>query len=219
MVSRPSQSIESRLSFYQTALTNATSSSEVQTALAEFGYDAQKLQVGQALYDQAFSTQMQQQKEYGEQHKATQQLNQLWETADTSYMRFVQTARVAFKNDPSAQLQLALNGRRKTTIAGWLLQASLLYTHALASPAFLASLNNYGITAEKLQTGQAQLQAVAGAKAAQEKEKGEAQAATQTRDGALEALEEWMDDFLDIARIALIEQAQFLEILGLKQSS
>lgn len=46
------------------------------------------------------------------------------------------------------------------------------------------------------------------------KEKGEAQSATEARDTAFDALQEWVRDFINIARIALEDQKQLLEVLG-----
>ena len=51
----------------------------------------------------------------------------------------------------------------------------------------LEGLGNFGITRKKLQDGLAEVNAVEASNLTQEKEKGEAQAATQTRDKALDA--------------------------------
>ena len=51
--------------------------------------------------------------------------------------------------------------------------------------------------------------------AVQEKEKSEAQKATKARDAALDALEEWYVEFRELAQIALEDDAQRLEALGM----
>ena len=47
------------------------------------------------------------------------------------------------------------------------------------------------------------------------KEVGESQEATKTKDKALAELEEWMSDFYAVAKIAMEDQPQLLETLGL----
>ena len=46
------------------------------------------------------------------------------------------------------------------------------------------------------------------------KEKGETQVATQTKDAALAKIDDWMSEFFAVARIALEDQPQLLEVLG-----
>ena len=50
-------------------------------------------------------------------------------------------------------------------------------------------------------------------------EKGEAQAATKRRDAALDAMQDWLSDYLAIAKVALEEEPQLLEGLGVLQRS
>ncbi|MBK7178098.1 MAG: hypothetical protein IPH82_13075 [Chloroflexi bacterium] len=57
--------------------------------------------------------------------------------------------------------------------------------------------------------------AVANLNASQEKEKSQAQKATKARDKALDDLDEWYVEFRELARIALEDDAQQLEALGL----
>lgn len=73
--------------------------------------------------------------------------------------------------------------------------------------------------------GLAEVKAVEAANLVQEKEKGEAQAATQKRDVAIDELQDWLSDYLAIflwkgfanAKIALEENPQLLEGLGILQ--
>ncbi len=74
----------------------------------------------------------------------------------------------------------------------------------------------YGITEDKLKAAQTEMLTVEAANAAQEQEKGEAQDATQQRNQAIDLLDDWLSDFIAIARIALEDRPQLLEVLGIQ---
>jgi hypothetical protein len=111
---------------------------------------------------------------------------------------------------------LQLVGARKQSIRGWLDQATTFYDNALANEDIQADLARFNITPEVLAEGQAAVEAVARANSQQEQEKGDAQAATAVRDDAVEALDEWMSEFRVAARIALEDEPQQLEKLGIR---
>lgn len=209
------QSIPERLTEAETALDNALSDQTLLDALAEFGYDEATLQEGQALLEAAQDAQQRMTAEYSEQYEATDALVDAHEAANETYLRHVKIARVALKDDRGAAEALKLRGRRKQTISGWLDQARTFYDNALADADVQSALAEFNVTSEDLTAAQSQVEAVADANSTQEQEKGDAQESTQVRDAAVDALDDWMSDFRAIARLALEDQPQQLEKLGM----
>jgi hypothetical protein len=209
------QNIDTLLNSANIAITNSLSHPQIQTYLSEFGYTPERIQQGKLLYESALAAHQQQRANYGDQRTATTTLTQARNTAKRSYMRYVKVARIAFKDHAGVATRLELASPRKKTFSGWLAQANQFYTNLLNAPELLTRLGEYGITAEKLQAGQAEVQAVVIANLSQKTEKGDAQTATQTKGKAIAALQSWMSDFTAIARLALENDRQLLQILGI----
>lgn len=218
-MSKPKNSLADRLLAAQVAIDNALSDDKVKALLAVYGYDETRLNAGKSLLNTTNQLQQAQQKEYGDQFEATDQLNQTWKKADSDYMKFVKVARIAFKTDYAVHKKLDLGGTRKRTLSGWLGQAKQFYLNALADTAVLEMMTMFGITQEKLELGKSLLEHTEAANAAQKKEMGEAQQTTLERDKAVDLLDEWISDFIAIARIALEEKPQLLEKLGIIEPS
>ena len=215
----PPSSVASQLERANTAISNALEDPAIATLLAGVGYDQATLEAGQALYEQAHDLNRTQEREYGEQNAATAALEAARQQADTTYMGFLKIARVALKGDHQAITALGLVGTRKISLTGWLDQACQFYTNALETPAVLTKLARYNITQTRLEAGKAEVDAVLAARHTQERERGDAQTSTKVRDAALDALNEWVGDFIEIARVALAGQPQLLEKLGIRVAS
>ncbi|MGB5913954.1 MAG: hypothetical protein WBG63_03760 [Phormidesmis sp.] len=211
------RSIDNLLSEAQLAIENALNNPKVLAYLSDFGYTSARIQQGKKLYNIAAAAQLAQATEAGEQISTTATLNEAWEIAKKTYIRFVKVARVAFKRDSGVSTQLDLSGSRKRTLSGWMAQATQFHKNALANKEILKALAEFGITKQKLEAGLKEVDALESANLMQEKEKGEAQAATQTRDAALDELQDWLSDYLAIAKVALEEDPQLLEGLGVLQ--
>lgn len=218
-MANPKRSIADRLLAAQVAIENAISDTEVKSLLTVFGYGDDRLNTGKALLDTVNQLQQQQQKEYGDQFEATDALNETWDNANKEYMRLVKVARIALKSEHACYLKLDLIGRRKESLSGWLKQAKQFYLNALADNVVLEKMAEFGMSQEKLEAGKTLVEQTETANAAQKKEKGEAQEATQKRDEALDDLEEWLSDFIAIARIALEDHPQLIEKLGVVEPS
>jgi hypothetical protein len=211
--------IDSKLLFAQNAITNAIGVEEIKSAMAVYGYDDTRLQEGEALYSSASELQTIQVKEYGDQYSATDEMNLARALANKTYIAHLKIARIALVGDRGAGASLELDGKRKVTFSGWLNQGKTFYTNALASPDVGTALGRFGITLEKLEAGQQLVNEVEEKMNSQLIEKGEAQNATQVRDEAFEELQDWMGDFITIARIALADKSQYLEVLGIIEPS
>ncbi|MGK7933814.1 MAG: hypothetical protein AB4041_20625 [Microcystaceae cyanobacterium] len=214
-----SEPIDQFLNRASVAINNALTVPEIKTALKEFGYTENKIKQGKTLYEAALNATQEQRKGYGEQITATESFNTLWQTAKASYMRCVKISRVAFKKESGLLTELGLNGSRKESFSGWLSQANQFYQNTLNNAKVLKGLQTYGITKAKLEAYYKETKAVETASLTQEKEKGEAQHSTQVRDQAIDKLSDWLSDFIAIARIALEEEPQRLESLGITVSS
>ena len=206
--------IDSRLLLARVAIENSLNNKSILDALSVFGYNSKKLKEGMALLEDAEQKHTQQKKEYGEQFNATDELNRAMEALNNTYIGHVMVARVALKDHRGHYQTLQIQGRRKKTYSGWLKQATIYYTNAMNDKGILAELGKFGMTPEILQKGLAAIKDIEKKIAQQKRETGEAQEATAVRDEAFEKIEDWVVDFLAVSRVALKEQSQMLEALG-----
>jgi hypothetical protein len=211
--------IDSHLLFAQNAIANAINQPLLRPYLDEYGYTEAKLKLGEDLYKKSSDAQQRQKKEYGEQFEATFELEEAKTRADKIYMKYLKVARIALGNDPGPVNALQLLGRRACSFSGWINQAKAFYANAIRDPRVMETLAEYNITKAKLVRGQELLLECKVKYNTKLKEKGEAQTATRQRDEAFDALDEWIYDFVAIARIALEENPQYLEILGIVEPS
>ncbi|MEO9849652.1 hypothetical protein [Reichenbachiella sp.] len=210
-----SKSIEQLLSDSNTAIHNAIDNTEVNQAIGLFGYTAEKLQAGKALLDQTQTLYTRQVQEYGDKSEASQHMTEARDQLNASYMPHLKIARIAFKNDMGAFQALELQGTRKRTNASALAQAKVFYTNLLAKESYKTAMAAFGIDEAKMTEALGMIEKAEEALAVFKKESGEAQEATDQRDKATGELEEWISDFKAIAKIALEDQPQMMEVLGI----
>ncbi len=201
------------LAWAQVALDNVRNIPEIAASMAAYGYDAPRIQEGVSLLTQARQLQAAQVRCYGEQYLATEALNRAWKQADETYATQRKLVRLALRHSPARLVKLELDGRKKRGLADWLGQATVFYTGLLEDAEALAVLARFNLTATDIEAGQTMVAEVAELNSAQEQAKYAAQQATQTRDAAPKALNDWMVEFSGVARIALVGALQQLEAL------
>lgn len=196
-------------------INNSLSDDVIKNAVAILGYTEEKLQAGLALLNEADTLYDTQLKEYGDVDEAQNVFATSKEKADVTYKMLLSIARIAFKKDVKAITTLELNGERASTISGWLKQTRNFYRAILTNEFWKSVMNEYGQTEEKLNAALQAVDAVNTANEQVKKEQGDAQNATQVRDIKFEELIIWLNDYTEIAKIALSESPQLLEKLGI----
>lgn len=214
MTKKARLSIAEQLLAAQIAIDGSMADAEILTAVSPFGYPLERFQAARALYEEAGTLMNVQKREYGEQYGATQAMEAAWEAANAAYTVTLKIARIAFKNDPDARQSLMLGGVRKRSFYGWLEQVFALYGNMIGHADSMAAMAPFGYDQAKLEAEAALVEAARAANLAQEREKGEAHAATRARDAKLDELNEWVADYKVIATIALSTDGQKLEGLG-----
>lgn len=204
-----------RLAHAELALNNAKNLPDILADLSLQGYNEAKLDEGLALLAAAQDAVRAQDREYGEQLDASDELTDEAKDARRLYMRHVKLARVVLEDDRGLQEDLGLRGRRKRSLVGWLDQARNFYTSALAKPEILAKLDTIKITEPVLTDTLDVIEEVEKQRRKAREEREDSQSATVEKDKALVKLDPWMGKFFKVARVVFEDEPQKLEALGL----
>ena len=210
MTSRPMHSIAQELNAGQLAISNSLSDPEIQNLVAQFGYPADKLNEGKALYDAALAAVNAEKAQAGAQQESTRLLAQAEKSARDAYQSLAKVARAVFLKDKAQLSALGLTGSMPLDTARFLAAAYALFDNARTLPA----LADYGYDSPKVQSERLKIVAYDTANQGQEAAKGAAQQSTREQDAALQALNAWTAQYLKIAKVALSSKPQLLEKLG-----
>ncbi len=215
MATRPKISEAATLERYRVALENAVAQSEIATIMAEFGYDSALIEEGKNLFNktrEAYDLNVQEDDETSEAYNNFSEKRE--QLADT-YSLHRKKAKVIFKNDQQIKERLALTGSLPSAYISWLETVKKFYKEALKHEDIQTKLSRLKITVEELNTTNTLISELEAARADYLREKGESQDATTAKDNSFAELDDWMSEFYAVAKIALEDNIQLLEALGL----
>ncbi len=204
--------LDAKLQTYRSSLSNALNYPALKKPLATFSYDRAKLLKGEKLLTNVLALQSTKDDTYGAQKAATDTFNSERETVRKQFGEHRQLAKLAFKGQRDVEAQLQLNTRVKTTFKGWVSQATAFYEKISQHS---DGMIRYGVTEAALQANQAKLSTLIALADQQTQRRAEAQDNTEQRNKAMKELDEWMRDFYQVAKIALKDNPQLLETLGI----
>lgn len=208
MPTRPMTTTAQQLTAAQLAITNSLADPEIKAAVAQYGYTTTRLNAGKKLYDAALAAVNAQKSGRGNQKTATADLKAKEKDARDAYQAAAKVARAALDKDGLAKLGLA--GKEPRDTAGFIAAGYTLFDNAAES----GLLAEFGYDADRLAAERAKIEAFDQANQAQEMAKGAAQQATQDQEAALKAMNDWVAQYLKIAKVALRGKKQLLEKIG-----
>ena len=196
----------------QLALTNTQKHPEIQKRMAAYGFTPAQLQVGKKLLTTVEEKQLAQSRAQDKRWALSQQINTGLLAVRDQLKQYAAIAVVAFRRDPVLLHSLKIN---RIASGRWDIVRQAVY--------FYQQLENkkvdmipYGVSQKELQQAQTAAVALTRMKEERTSAKGMAQISTQQKHTAQRALRQWLSEFRSIARLALKDQPQMLEVFGIK---
>lgn len=199
---------------YRISLENATTQPEIATRMSEYGYDAQKIGEGSKLHSgtvAAFGTQV---KESDEAKMARAVLDSRFDEMVEKFRFDRKKAKAVFEKNAAIMSVLELSTSVPKLYLPCVQAMKMFYSKMSGDKSLQEQVLRMKLTEADIAAGLAGVAAVEDARAKYLTEIGESQDATKQKDAALASLETWMDEFYTVARIALYDKPQLLEVLG-----
>ncbi|MGQ1890575.1 hypothetical protein ACT29H_09055 [Thermophagus sp. OGC60D27] len=214
MPTRPRFSESEIIEQYRVSLDNAEKQTEIASALAELGYDAETIAQGKALFNKTRAAYDANKIEDDETAESYQKWANLRANLADRYALDRKKAKVIFRNDEVTKEKLAILGTLPKAYVRWLETVKKFYSVALNDDEIQSKLARLKITPEHLTESNQLIADVENARADYLRELGESQDATKAKDAALAEMDDWMRDFYAVAKIALDDRPQLMEALG-----
>ncbi|MEM8966548.1 MAG: hypothetical protein AAGE93_09025 [Bacteroidota bacterium] len=205
------QSINNQLKGSQAMIRNAKSSSIIQQKLTEWGYSPQKINEAEALLNNTQLAQQTKKQDYLAKRDVDRQWRSDWAAFQQQYAEHRAVAKAIFRKDPATLERLRLSQALPKRINDILDQAEDFYQE-LGEGKEMAKL---GVKADELNQAKAMVSTLVQLRERRLQCKGAAESSTQKRNQALADLRTWQQEFSRVAKMALKDDPQLLEALGI----
>ena len=215
-MTKPHKATADRLNAIQLVLANTLAYPEIQQAMAAYGYSDEILAEGQALFDQAQQAVFKQDGKTAEARNLAAREREARQAAWDSYQELAKILRAHFVHQPEVLTNLALRGRTPNATAAFLHRARTLIQAIEADPHVTAALAEYNIDGSRMEAHRRTVEEYASVNEQHEAAKAARQVATRQQNDALAVAWDWRARFVKVARVALKDQKQLLEALGIR---
>ncbi len=202
---------EYKKGWVQTSLEATRQHADIQSSMLGYGYDEVKLGVADNLLGEVQRWDSLYFEYLGGQKKATQDMKEARTEVNNRYVKHRKVARVALEGRRDLWDLLKIEGARKLSLPEWLGQVKAFYYHYDRAADIL---KKYNITRSEVDQTIAMIEAIEDYRVQQSLSRSRAQEATQKRDEFTRELDQWMSEFMYVAKLALKDSPQSMEALG-----
>jgi hypothetical protein len=209
--------VTKRLAFSKTALKSVKNSKELQRLLDRYAYTEDKIEVGIRLSDYAHK--MQAEMEIRGKPETPSELTEKLKDCKDDFWSFKQVTTVALKQKHQLIIDLFIDRPIDSTIAGFFRQADHFYNAVIGNTVITKELSRFNVHDHELIKAKIGLDSLIDLYKIHFSDLGDAMQSVRFRDSAMENLDNWMEDFIRIAQVALHKNNDLMELLGFKSSS
>jgi len=199
----------------RTALTNAQSNAVIKAALADYGMNDEALVGGKQIFKISQSAWESNIREDAESTEASIAYQTTYRELQATFKVHRDKTLIFFKKNPELLVRLGVKGRFPQKYNDFFDKAKQFYNTIKTDAELQAEFDKIKITAAIVDECLALLEELLAKRSHFDKELAESQDMTKNKNAALIALKSWMDDFDAIAKVALYDQPQLLEALGI----
>lgn len=183
------------------------------STLSSFGYGLSEMERGRRLLEDLKMTDQEQEAARQRRVELNKERNQLQKDLQRRYMRWIKLGRVVFDEDRMARDTLGLDGPRKKHFEEWYRQIYMFCRNLLAEEKWLKAMNGFGMKRKDIENILSDLEKMEELNTRFEHAKEMSKKMTQKKRDQLMHLQDWLSDYLKIAKLALEEKPELLNKL------
>jgi hypothetical protein len=207
-----SQTINNDLMQAQTMINNTKKHPVIKQKLKDWGYGDPQITRADTILANAKLAQQTKKESYSLKQIAVRTWRTEWTNFRQQYAEHRTVAKTVFRQEPETLMRARLDRRVPNRISDILDQAGDFYEVVAPKSKEMQKL---GIKAEELTQAQANVASLSELHAEYLQQKGNAESATDKRKQALAELRTWLREFTKVAKMALKDDPQLLEVLGI----
>lgn len=199
----------------RTALANAQSHPAIKAALNEYGMTDEVLAGLQDLYSSSLKTWEDNTQQDAEQNDTSNQYKILYIELQNMFKEHRDKVKLFFEREPEVLVKLGIKGVFPTKYNDFFDKVKQFYSTLQTDETLLVKTTRIKIDAARVDAALVKLNELLSKRSDFDRENAESQDMTQKKNTAIIEIKEQMDEFDSIAKIALYNQPQLLEALGI----